>query len=60
MDTESDFISVPDITCPLSEELYQVLVDHINPLADSLLYGEDLYIRVLDFVINASSSMHTS
>lgn len=54
MDTESDTVTVPDICCPLSEARYQILLDHINPLADSLSYGEDLYIRALDFVTCAS------
>ena len=50
MGTENDLISVPDISCPLSEMDYQTLIEQINPLADSFLYGEDLYAKVLEFV----------
>ena len=35
--------------CPLSDEAYYLLLTSINPLAESEVYAEDLYVRVLQF-----------
>jgi len=47
---DENLVQVPRIPCPLSDETYHVLLSSINPLTESHVYAEDLYIRVLDFV----------
>ena len=45
-----NLVQVPRISCPLSDEAYYLLLSLINPLAESEVYAEDLYVRVLQFV----------
>ena len=42
---------MPNVSCPLSTEHFQELLDHVDPLAGSFVYGEDLYVSTLDFVL---------
>jgi len=50
LNLENYLVQVPRIPCPLSDETYHVLLSSINPLTESHVYAENLYIRVLDFV----------
>jgi len=47
---DENLVQVPHIPCPLSDEAYHLLLSSINPLTESDVYAEDLYVRVLEFV----------
>lgn len=40
---DAEQVTVPESTCPLTEEEYRILEDTVSPLAESQTYGLDLY-----------------
>ena len=51
-DNDDDAVFVPDNEFSLSEELFQQLQDHVNPLAESDNYGIEFYQQTIDFIGN--------
>ncbi len=48
--TSDDFVQVPEVNCPLSEDEFELLLQSIDPLSPSDSYGIDLYQATRDFV----------
>jgi len=40
---DAEQVTVPESTCPLTEEEYRILEKTVSPLAESQTYGLDLY-----------------
>jgi len=55
-DDDASAVVIPETNCPLDTFDYGELYHSVNPLADSVNYGIDLYERTLDFV---SSKLET-
>ena len=56
-DDDAEQVTVPESTCPLTEEEYRILEDTVSPLAESQNYGLDLYLDVL-FIVQRMVSLH--
>jgi len=49
-DDLAEAVSVPRISCPLSDEDYLELTMEHNPLAQSDAFGTEIYIQVVEYI----------
>ena len=45
-------MEVPETNCPLNMEQFQELRTSVNPLRQSIYYGVDCYLEVVQFILN--------
>lgn len=51
-DDDDDTVVVPENEFGLTNEQFQQLRQHVNPLADSDNYGIELYEQTIQFILN--------
>ena len=49
---DDNHLEVPETNCPLNMEQFQELRESVNPLRQSIYYGVDCYLEVLQFILN--------
>lgn len=60
LDGSSPAVILPSVQCPLSEEDMESLRDTINVIRPSQSHGREIYLDVLNFVLNHRSKMEST